>query len=145
MVFALYFRISLELRALLNGFLMLPDYHPVLLWQNTMLFEWAKEGKGHLYLALCVRLPHLQSLFFFSICDHFPPTWPSLHLPFPLTFVSLTVNPFLSLSTTPCPFLFFPPPCLLPSIFHSLHPPALFNFSYSWKTQVLKIAPISNM
>ena len=64
---------------------------------------------------------------------------------FSLTFVSFTVNPFLSsvlslsiynhLSSSASLALSFlssfPPLCLLPSISQALPPPGLFNFSYS--------------
>lgn len=49
---------------------------------------------------LCSAPSHTVS-FFFSLSNLFPPIWPSLQtnrLPSPLTFVSLTVNPFHSCS-----------------------------------------------
>lgn len=168
---SLYFRISLglekrQLRALLNDLsfycpsFTLPDQYFTLstcIVVTELCVIWVSESnkRSSLSHSLCSTPSLTLSLFFPSPIFFLQmPFSPPYHLSSPLTFVSLTVNPFQSLSMYLSPsllsFLFFPllslpPPLLLPSVSHCLPPLFLFNFSYSWKTQVVKIAPISNM
>lgn len=112
-------------------------YHPALLWQSAMLFEWVTAIKGHLFLALSVLLPHLPSLSLSLHLQSFSshPTT-SLYSDICLSYsksLSLSFSFYLSpslLSSLLCPLLPFVLAHSLPPSLHLSRPPSSGPFQF---------------